>query len=338
VVLTRRVDRRWPPRSREHQLDVRRLGTGPAGGAAFAARGAAWIAAARPDVVHAHGLLSATAMALAGAAPSGIPVVAKVLSSGPHGDVARLRTKPGGERRLTWALRRAAALICVSAEVEAELRALGVPPERLARIPNGVDVRRLRPPDGGPAAAAARRTALGLPADGPLLVSCGRLDARKRLDLLVRALGSTPGTLVLVGDGPERARLGATARAAGVGARVVVRATVDDVTPYLWAADAYVTASAQDGLSNAVLEAMACGLPVVAAGAGGMAELVDAATGVAVPDPTPAALGAAIAGLLGHPERAAGLGAAGRDRVVAGYALDATARRLAALYRRVARA
>lgn len=339
TVLTRRVDDGSPRRAWEHGLDVHRLGVPAAPAAAsavYAARGAAWVAAARPDVVHAHGLLSAATLALAGGGVARRPVVVKVLSSGTHGDVARLRTKPWGRARLDRLLRTVAAFVAVSAEVEDELRGLGVPRRRVRRIPNGVDVDHHRPAGPGDEPFAVRRTRLRLPVDGPLVVTCGRLDARKRLDLLVEAQARVPGTLLVVGDGPERAALVERARAVGVADRVAFRPAVDDVAPYLRAADVYATASAQDGLSNAVLEAMACGLPVVAARAGGMAQLVDDETGVLVGVATAAELGTALATLLADPDAAVGRGLAGRGRVVAGYALPATADRLVALYREVA--
>jgi glycosyltransferase involved in cell wall biosynthesis len=339
TVLTRRVDAASPRRAREHGLDVRRLGVPGAPAAAsavYAARGAAWVAATRPDVVHAHGLLSAATLALVGGGVARRPVVAKVLSSGVHGDVARLRTKLGGPARLHRLLRTVAAFVAVSAEVEDELRRLGVPARRVRRIPNGVDVDHHRPAGIGDEPLAVRRTRLRLPVDGPLVVTCGRLDARKRLDLLVEAQARVPGTLLVVGEGPERTALVARARAAGVADRVTFRPTVDDVAPYLRAADAYATASAQDGLSNAVLEAMACGLPVVAARAGGMAQLVDDRTGALVRVASAAELGAALATLLADPDGAIARGLAGRARVVADYGLAATADRLVALYRELA--
>lgn len=339
VVLTRRVDRDAPRRGLEHGLDVRRLGghAGPvAGSARYVVHGAAWIAAVRPDVVHAHGLLSAAALASVGAGLARRPLVAKVLSSGPHGDLARLRTKPAGPARLGRLLRAVDAFVAVSAEVEDDLRALGVPARRVHRIPNGVDVVHHRPADGGDEPRTVRRTRLRLPVEGPVVVTCARLDARKRLDLLVRAQTQVPGTLVVVGAGPERGRLVALARTVGVADRVVFHPAVDDVAPYLRVADAYVTASAQDGLSNAVLEAMACGLPVVATGAGGMAQLVDDRTGVLVASATPDDLGGALAALLADPDDAVGRGRAGRERVVAHYDLRDTADRLVALYRTLA--
>ena len=337
TVLTRRPPG-TPARETVGGTTVVRLPAPPGEAAAslsFATAATAAILRRPPAVIHAHGLLSAATAALAAGALTGRPVVAKVLATGRHGDLARLASKPGGVRRLALLRRHVAAFACVTAEVEAELRAHGIPASRLVRIPNGVDAEHFRPAAADPAARPALRAALGLPVHGPLAVSCGRLVAEKRLDRLVLALVRAPGDLVLLGDGPEAEALRRLARSAGVGDRLHVRPTVADPAPALRAADVYVTCSAQDGLSNAVLEAMACGLPVVAARAGGMAELVDASTGVPLETPSPAAVADALTALDALPDRGAALGAAGRRRVVERYALAVTADRLTALYRRL---
>lgn len=338
TVVTRRTHPELPRREQDGALQVIRIpvpgSSGPAS-VAYTTLGAAWLAVDRPAVVHAHGLLSAASAALIGGGIGRRPFVVKVLSSGPHGDLARLRTKPGGERRLRSILRRAAAFVCVSAEIERDLREAGVGDGRIVRIPNGVDVAHYRPRRFADGPVVGLREALGLPVAGPLTITVGRFDDTKRIERLIAAHAVVPGTLVIVGDGPERERLAAAARGPDVAGRVVLRSPVDDIAPYLRTADAYVTYSAQDGLSNAVLEAMASGLPVVAMAAGGMAELVDARTGILVTQTAPEAFGRLTAELVTDPVRAIGLGVVGRRRVVEGYALATTADRLAELYRQI---
>lgn len=339
TVLTRRPPAGGVPRRATIAgLDVVRLPVPDAAGPAslaYTAGGAAWLAAHPTEVLHAHGLLSATTLALIGGAARRRPIVAKPLSCGPHGDLARLLTKPAGPRRLELMARRVAAFVCVSGEIERELADHGIPASRLVRIANGVDAQRFRPAgvDDGP--AAERRAALGLPADGPLLVSCARFDRTKRLERLVAAQAQLPGTLVLAGEGPEREALVAAARAAGVADRVVLLPTVADPAPLLRLADVYLTCSAQDGLPNAVLEAMASGLPVVAAPAGGITELVDDETGIVLGSPSAGELAQAAMALLSDDGRRRRLGQAARRRVVQRYSLAMTADRLAELYRRV---
>jgi len=105
--------------------------------------------------------------------------------------------------------------------------------------------------------------------------------------------------------------------------------------PLLRLADVYLTCSAQDGLPNAVLEAMASGLPVVAAPAGGITELVDEQTGIVLASPSAEELAHAATALLSDDGRRRRLGQAARRRVVQRYSLAMTADRLAELYRRV---
>lgn len=330
TVVTRRPAG-TPRRERRPGLAVHRVRTPALPGAAsvaYTVGGTGRALAARPDVVHAHDLLSPTTIGLLAAAGRRAPLVVKPLSAGPHGDVARLHTKPAGAARMGALVRRAAAFVCVSDEVEAELLAHGARREQLVRIPNGVDCERFHP---GPDGTLRERLGVG---DDPLWLYCGRLTAEKRLERLVAALRDAPGHLLLAGEGPREDALRAAARAAGVGERLHLLATVDDTAPLYRAADAYVTASDQDGLSNAVLEAMASGLPVVAAPAGGMRELVRPDTGVLAGDA--AQIAAALERLAADPAARLALGAAARARVERELSIERTADRLAELYAAVA--
>lgn len=334
------VTRRWaetPVRERRPGLRVLRVpgsGDGGAGSATYTAGGAAAIVAMRPRVVHAHDLLSPSSIALAANAALGVPVVAKVLSTGPFGDVTRLLTKPLGRRRLRLIAQRFSGFICLSSEVEQELREHGVPEERLLRIPNGVDTEHFRP--GDLAERRELRARLGVPTDEPLTVYCGRLRPPKRLDVLLEAFRTVPGHLLLVGEGPEEGPLRELAATPGLAGRVTLRPKVDDPAPVYRAADLYASASDTEGMSGSILEAMATALPVVAAPASGMAELVLPETGVLAGDPSPEALAAALGPLSGDADRRAKLGRRGREIVGSSYSLAATADMLADLYERIA--
>jgi glycosyltransferase involved in cell wall biosynthesis len=224
----------------------------------------------RFDVVHAHGALSEGAIATFGRA-LGLPMLVKILRAGPEGDVQTLLRRLGGRRRLGLLVRRA-WFVAIAPEVRAELEDVGVPASRILDIPNGVDTATFRP--AGDDERRALRERLGLP-PGPLLGYTGRLDRVKRLDVLVRMLAGTPGCrLLLVGSGPDRARLEGLAGELGVRDRVLFPGAVPSVEDHLRAADAFVTPSTAEGLSNALLEAMACGLPCLAAPASGVRSLL----------------------------------------------------------------
>ena len=153
-----------------------------------------------------------------------------------------------------------------------------------------------------PAVPAIARAALGV--TGPLVVSVGALVARKGHDILVDAVASLPGvSLLIAGEGPERASLAAQIRARGVPDRVsLLGAVAHDGLPGLYAAaDVMALASASEGLANAWVEALACGTPIVVTDAGGARELVDRPAAGRIVPRTPAAFAAAIAELISAP-------------------------------------
>jgi glycosyltransferase involved in cell wall biosynthesis len=174
-------------------------------------------------------------------------------------------------RLILDAVRQAGVVVAVSAALRERLVAHGVDAAHVQVLRNGVDTEVFHPLPRGQA-----RMALGLP-PGNVFAAVGNLVAEKGFDLVVDALAAFPGaTLVIVGDGPERARLQAQADAQGMAARVrilPVRPQRDLATVYS-AADIVVLASAREGWPNVLLEAMACGTPVVATDVGGVPEIV----------------------------------------------------------------
>jgi glycosyltransferase involved in cell wall biosynthesis len=174
----------------------------------------------------------------------------------------------------------------------------------------------------------------------PRVVFTGRLHPQKNLDVLIRAwpavAGATGATLVLVGQGPERDRLEAEARALGVGDRVRFTGPVDDPADLLRAADVFVLPSVAEGMSNSLLEAMATALPCVASDIGGNHDLLaPEGAGVLVADGSPEGWAEALIGLLNDPARRQRLGAAARRRVDQEYDLGRVVARYVALYRRL---
>jgi glycosyltransferase involved in cell wall biosynthesis len=232
------------------------------------------------------------------------------------------------------------AVVHVSESQAAEARALGLAPAGRTRvIVNGVDAASVQ-------AAAARgplsRAALGLGPDALVLATVARFDPVKDLDVLLRALpllaARVPeAQLLIVGDGPERDSLRALARTLGPGARVVFAGALAGAARVLPLVDLYVTASRREGLPTAVLEAMACGLPVLATEAPGHVDAVDPeVTGRLVPLDDVPALAAAAAALLRDPVLRARMGRAGRERVERRFARARMLAEIADLYRAAA--
>jgi glycosyltransferase involved in cell wall biosynthesis len=172
---------------------------------------------------------------------------------------------------IRWAASQAFKVITVSAALARDLEAIGVPPERLVVLRNGVDLSLFSPGN-----RAVLRDGLRL-SSGPVLASVGRLVELKGHDLVIRALTLLPdATLVVAGEGPERKRLEGLSRSIGVDARVrfLGELSQQELVAVYGGADALVLASRHEGWPNVLLEAMACGCPVIAAELAGIREIV----------------------------------------------------------------
>jgi glycosyltransferase involved in cell wall biosynthesis len=216
-----------------------------------------------------------------------LPVVITARGS----DLTQIAEAPGPRARIRWAAGEASALICVCEDLRRRLVDLGGPAERTLTLRNGVNLSLFAPAD-----RSAARAAVG--ARGFTLVSVGALIPRKDHALTLAALAQLPDCVLLIaGDGPLRSELGALARRLGVVDRVLFLGEVaHDALPALYsAADAMVLSSSREGWANVLLEAMACGAPVVASDVNGTREVVcAAAAGRLMAERTPAGLVAAL--------------------------------------------
>ncbi|MGV9379798.1 glycosyltransferase [Nonomuraea sp. NPDC003707] len=265
-------------------------------------------AASPPDVVHAHFWMSGQA---ALRAAGGVPVVQTFHALGTvkrrwQGDAD---TSPAHRIDTERAIgRRADAVLATCGDEVAELRAMGVPERRIAVVPCGVDLSVFRP--GGP---VAPRTG------GKLILSIGRLVPRNGVDTVIRALRRIPDAdLVIAGgrqDDEEAVRLYELARAYGLERRVHVIGSVprEHVPALMRSADVLVTVPWYEPFGMVAIEAMACGVPVVASAVGGHLDTV-AGCGVLVPPRRPRALARALSDVLDHPGKRAALAAAGARR------------------------
>ena len=288
--------------------------------------------ALQPDVIHLHSSKAGLIGRLA-AVGRGVPVLFQ-----PHGWSFEAVT---GSLRLTSVLwerlgaRMGERIICVSEAERERGRRAGVR-ARMAVVLSGVST------DIGRAVASAEprsaaRAELGLPS-GPLVVCVGRLCEAKGQDLLLaawpRILERVPSAhLVLVGEGTVDARLRMR-----VGTGVLLAGHRDDVSMWLAAADVVVAPSRREGLSLAVLEAMAVGRPVVATDVDGMRESLGATSGCVVPPGDPEALVAPVVARLADPDLAAVEGSAAARRARELFDIGRTHDTLARLYQDVYRA
>jgi teichuronic acid biosynthesis glycosyltransferase TuaC len=248
------------------------------------------------DVIDAHYFYPTGVAAMLLGRHFGKPVVITARGS----DINLIAQHAIPRRLIMWAARRAAAVVAVSQALRRSLEELGVDRAKICVLRNGVDLDVFRPLD-----RDAERARLGV--GGRLLLSVGNLVELKGNEFAIGSLKSLPeATLFLIGDGPDRCRLESIARKTGVAERVrFIGAVVQtDLPRYYSAADALVLASSREGWPNVLLEAMACGTPVVAARIGGTPEVVTSpAAGVLFEPRTAEALGRAIRELLESPPR-----------------------------------
>ncbi|MGF6272014.1 teichuronic acid biosynthesis glycosyltransferase TuaC [Massilia sp. UYP11] len=208
-------------------------------------------------------------------------------------------------RLILQAAREADGIITVCNALKDEMVQLGVAPDNITPLRNGVDLERFQPMD-----RATARATVGLVPGRFTLLSVGLLDPRKAHDLIIRALPRLPDVdLLIAGIGPERKNLEQLARELGVQDRVTLLGAVPqtELKNYYNAADALVLASSREGWANVLLEAMACGTPVVASNVWGTPEVVAAPeAGVLMPERTPEGLVRALGQLrAAYPEHAA---------------------------------
>ena len=252
----------------------------------------------RFDVIDAHYVYPDGVAAAGLAQRYRVPVVITARGS----DITQLADYRVPRRMIRWAIDRADALVAVSAALAERLVELGAAPDKVRVLRNGVDTNLFRPSD-----RAAARAALGLRA--ATLLSVGHLIERKGHHRAIAALTHLPDAeLLIVGEGPLRQALQDEAERLGVAGRVrFLGSRPHAELPEIYAAaDLLVLASSREGWANVLLEAMACGTPVVASPIPGNPEVVRVReAGLIAAENTPAGLAEAARDLLDNsPERA----------------------------------
>lgn len=291
----------------------------------------------RPDIVHAHMPISGI-LARVAARIAGVPRIAYTC----HGFRFRSTESRAGATAFLAAERacgRLTDLFMSVSEADADIaRSRGIHPRAFA-IGNGVDETVFRP--GTPAERAGFRAELGLAPGAVVIAIASRLIVMKGYPELLEAMRDVPGAVLLVAggklptdpdDGIEAAFAAAGADPALAG-RILRLGYRDDLPRILGASDIFVLPSHFEGLPVSVIEAMMCGLPVVATDIIGPREQVrHGISGLLVPMRDPPALAAALRGLVGDAALRAGMGRAAREDALARYRLsDVTGRTVTAL-------
>lgn len=235
--------------------------------------------------------------AIAFAEALGAPAVVKLHGS----DINVMAQLPGPRRLLQWMLPRAKKIVAVSADLGRKVEALGVPPERIALIGNGIDADKFHPRD---RAEAQRRCQLE---PAPTIVYVGNLKEEKGVLELAEAFlllrrERPDARLVMVGGGAMRGALEQKLASAGASAVLAGPQPLEEIPHWMAAADVVTLASWNEGTPNVLLEALACGRRVVATRVGGVPDVVtSAAQGELVEARQVPALAAALGRALAEP-------------------------------------
>jgi glycosyltransferase involved in cell wall biosynthesis len=279
------------------------------------------------QLIHVHLANLQADIAAAAATLSAVPIYLKLAAGGPRGEIGRL----GRVSLLTrfYGIRNATVVQAISDEIASDAIRIGVAPARIRRIPNGVVIGGGR---GAPSDRAGARERLGLPATACLVLYMGRLEREKGVADLVavwQGLDAPPGAkLVLVGS----AGLHEPVDPDPIPPGVIVRPWTGDVASYLAAADVFALPSHVEGMSNAMLEAMAAGLPVIASRVGAADELIDETRGILIEPGDPRALAGAIRALVDDPSMRERLGGNARLYVERHFSIGSVVDRIEAAY------
>lgn len=227
-------------------------------------------------------------------------------------------------------LRRFTRVVAVSNDVRQRLIKSGVPPCRIEFIRNGIDT--------GPFASAQKTSETGN--SNPLVVGLvGRLAWEKGIDVFIeaaaRVLTEVPHTkFTVVGEGPDRKQLESLVRTLGIAGGVSMVGRREDMPAVYGSFDIMVSSSRQEGLPIAILEGMACGLPLVATSVGEVSSVVrDGETGILLPAGDPKALASAIINLLRDSEKRRRLGWAARQLIEREYSANRMVDEYISVYR-----
>jgi glycosyltransferase involved in cell wall biosynthesis len=298
-----------------------------------------WQRRVRFDVLHAHWVVPSGGVAAVVA-----PVVRTPLVVSLHGsDVFMLERNPVARLAARWAFSRAAQVTACSSDLLQRAQRHGLPVAKSQLVPYGVDPGRFHVDE---PSARALREQLGIAADAPVVLALGRLVYKKGFEYLVRAIPEIAVRfdnvrVVIAGGGPLREDLQRLGEELGVGRHLMLVDNVpwEDTVRYFNLADVFVVPSVRDqkgnvdGLPNVVLEAMACGKPLIATRVAGLPEVVvDGRSGLLVEEKDPHGLAQAAIQLLSAPATAKGCGAANRARAEGELSWERIAMRMVEVY------
>ncbi|WP_046470012.1 glycosyltransferase [Allosalinactinospora lopnorensis] len=299
-----------------------------------------------PDVIHTFGwtsgLAALSAVRTGHGSDTAPPIVQTFHSLNVTEQRAGLPERSDRARMETALAGQVERIVVTSADQRFELARLGVPRQRVSVVPYGVDTDHFSVEGSG----ATEPWTTGRREDRPRIITVTRLGPGGGADALIETATRLPEVELLIVAGPapvelplddDARRLELLAKEAGVNDRVTLTGPVDrrELPRLLRSADIYASAACYDPYGGAVLEAMACGLPVVATAAGGVTEaMLDGTTGVLLRSARPETLGRALRGLTLEPTMRSAYGIAGADRARSRFTWQRVAAETEQVYQR----
>mgnify|MGYP000185719812 CR=1 FL=1 len=282
-------------------------------------------------VIHAHMLFGAAFAAVLARRFLQKRVLVKLGSSGPAGEIEVSRRTLRGKVRLALLRRWADRIIVLDEIIQAEAISVGILPEKIKLISNGIDATLFY--------TATKNKELETTFKGKTIVLfVGRLVKEKSIPTLLnafeKALKNSPNLhLILVGKGPDQSMLESLAKELKIQHQITFAGNQDDVRPYLALADIFVLPSNTEGMSNALLEGMAAGIPCLATPVGASPSVLDhGKCGLLLPVGDVDIWAQTLSELDHDPERRASLGQAARRRIMSEYDFSIIGTRYQSLY------
>jgi glycosyltransferase involved in cell wall biosynthesis len=289
-----------------------------------------WLASHPADVINTHSSTDSWLTALACATLTNAPPIVRT---------RHVSAPVSGNWPTRWLYHRARRIVTTGVSLRQHLLdVIGGAPERILSIPTGIDTERFVPADA--TLKRARREALGLPADVFLFGIVATLRSWKGHADLLDAVAGLEGNwrLLIVGDGPQRENLLARIADLKLGERVLMPGNQTDVLPWLQTLDAFALPSyANEGVPQALMQAMLTGLPAVTTNIGGIPEVaLEDDTALVVPPRDVQQLATALQRLMADTELRRRLGAAARHRVAENFSYNAMLDRMEAVFKAAA--
>jgi glycosyltransferase involved in cell wall biosynthesis len=290
------------------------------------------------DILHCHQALSPTTIGVLAKQLIKKRVLVKLTATDLYGDVYQISILPCKNLRKRL-LGKVDYFIIMNQIMQRQLELIGIRDLQTKTIFNGVDIGFFHPVN--TERKNLLRKELMLPEDSKIVIFTGRLETQKDLSTLIKAWDvfkinnkeRDNSLLLIVGDGSQKREIESLIKRSKFKHSIKILGYRSNIRDYLQASDCFVLPSVDEGISNALLEAMACGLPVVATKVGANPEIIDNSdSGILVESRDSESLGKAISFILSNEQLGRYMGRSARERVESKYSLDKTVEDYLELY------